>query len=141
MIGTWLGYYKFDSPRAQKIRSHDQTNFTLTVHTFDGRNFKGAVKDDVNSGGMKETGQIIGEVDGMNISFRKLMPVRVFIYPDGERKSENKKHPTLYYTGTFSDDKKEVKGLWKFKLHLVFIFGFIPIIYRPGKGTWSMTLQ
>jgi len=38
------------------------------------------------------------------------MPKTQLIYPNGEKKNLDKKHPTLYYTGTFSKDKREVNG-------------------------------
>jgi hypothetical protein len=141
MTGTWLGYYKYDNKHLQKASGFDKTCFTIIINAFDEKYFKGIVTDDVKSGGMEGTGRIIGEIEGEKISFRKLMPKRSTMYPNGERKYSDKEHPTLYYTGTFSKDKREINGEWKFKITIGLLFGFIPIPYRPGKGTWSMALQ
>ena len=141
MTGTWIGYYKYDNEQLQKASGFDKTYFTITIKSFDEKNFKGIVIEDIKSGGMKGTGEIIGVIDGEMISFKKFMPKKSLIYPNGEYKSLDKKHPTLYYTGRFSNEKREINGEWKFKITISLLFGFIPIPYRPGKGAWSMTLQ
>jgi|SRR5882724_1697981 len=141
MTGTWLNYYKYDKELLQKAIGFDKTNFTITILSFDENNFKGIVTDDIESGGMEGTGEIIGIVEGENISFEKLMPMRTLLYQNGKRKSLDKKHPTLYYTGVFSKDKKEITGRWKFKNKFVFLFGFIPTPFKSAKEIWSMRLQ
>lgn len=141
MTGTWLGYYKYHHEEIQKAIGFDKTYFTITINSFSRNNFKGTVTDDIKTGGMEGTGEIIGEIEGEKISFKKFMPSESLLYPNGEQKHSDKKHPTLYYTGTLSKDKREINGEWKFKITIGLLFGFIPIPYRPGKGTWSMTLQ
>ncbi|HEY5407385.1 MAG TPA: hypothetical protein VIJ92_09860 [Ginsengibacter sp.] len=141
MTGTWLGYYKYDNKNLQKSFGFDKTHFTIIINSFDQKCFKGNVTDDVKSGGMEDTGEIVGQIDGENISFKKLMPRKSIIYPNGELKYLDKKHPILFYRGKFSKDKREISGEWKFKITIGLLFGFIPFPYRPGKGTWSMTLQ
>ena len=141
MTGTWLGYYKYGNEKLQKAYGFDKTYFTITINSFDKGFFQGVVVDDIKSGGMEGTGEIIGQIEDDRISFKKFMPKKSLIYLNGEKRYLDKKHPALYYTGTFSKDKKEICGEWKFKITLGFLFGFIPIPYRPGKGTWSMALQ
>ena len=141
MTGTWLGYYKYDNEKLQKAYGVDKTYFTITINSFDKGFFQGIVVDDIKSGGMDGIGEIIGQIEDDKISFKKFMPKKSLIYLNGEKKYLDKKHPALYYTGTFSKDKKEISGEWKFKITLGFLFGFIPIPYRPGKGTWNMALQ
>jgi len=141
MTGIWLGYYKFDKEVFQKASGFDKTFFTITIQSFNDNNFKGIVIEDIKSGGMEGTGEIIGKIEVGKIFFKKFMPKRLTLYPNGERKYEDEKHPTLYYRGTFSKDKKEINGEWKFKIRIGLLFGFIPILHRPGKGSWSMTLQ
>lgn len=141
MIGTWLGYYKFDSERGQKLIGFDKTNFTLIINSFDGKNFRGTVNDDIETGGMKETGNIIGHINNENIFFKKFMPKLTVFYNDGTRETLDKKHLTLYYYGRISKDKKQYIGYWKFKVTIIFLYGFFPLPYRPGRGTWSMTLS
>ena len=136
-----MGYYKYDNEHLQKAMGFDKTNFTITIQSFDGKNFKGIVNDDIASGGMKETGEIIGMIEDEKVSFQKFMPRESLLYPTGERKTSDKKHPTLYYSGILSNDKKEITGQWKFKIRIGFLFGFIPIPYGSGKGTWTMRLQ
>jgi hypothetical protein len=141
MIGTWKGYYKYDDKAVQKSVGTDLTNFTIVIHSFDGRNFEGSVKDDVSSGGMEAEGQIIGEVENDIVTFRKLMPKSTFLYKDGTRKNVDKKHPTIYYTGMISSDKLHVDGKWKIKRQIMFLFGLVPFPVKPSPGTWSMRLQ
>lgn len=141
MIGTWHGYYKYDNIDDQKASGFEKTFFTITISTFSRNEFKGTVVDDVKTGGMEGTGQIIGTVDGQTITFKKFMPKKSILYPNGEQKYSEKKHPTLYYEGKLSSDEKEINGNWKFKTSVYFLFGFIPIPYRPGSGTWKMALQ
>jgi len=141
MTGTWLGYYKYDNELHQKTIGFDKTNFTIIIQSFDGKNFKGIVNDDITTGGMKETGDIVGSVEGEKLSFQKFMPRETLFNPNGERITSDKKHRTLYYSGILSNDKKEITGQWKFKIKIGFLFGLIPIPYRGGKGTWSMKLQ
>lgn len=141
MTGTWVGYYQYDNPDHQKAIGFDKTFFTITIKSFDGKYFTGIVNDDVKSGGMEGSGEIVGEINEGSIHFKKLMPRESLIYPKGEIKDSDRKHPTLYYTGVISKDKKEISGVWKFKITIGLLFGFLPIPYRPGKGTWSMTLQ
>ncbi|RZJ52808.1 MAG: hypothetical protein EOO44_10670 [Flavobacterium sp.] len=141
MKGNWEGYYKFDNKNIQASIGFEKTNFKIEISKFDGINFYGKVNDDVYTGGMKETGDIIGKVNKDKISFRKLMPKNDVVFPDGEREVYDRKHPVLYYIGVFSDDKKEINGKWFFKRKLYFIYGIFPMFFRPRKGTWSMKLS
>lgn len=140
MKGTWTGYYRYNSKLTRKNTGFEKTGFTIHIETFDGTGFEGIVNDDVSTGGMKETGKIIGYVKNDTVHFRKLMPRSRMINPDGTRSEFDKKHKVLYYTGVLSKDKTAISGKWKFKNTIGFLFGFIPIPYSPGCGTWSMTL-
>jgi len=140
MVGTWKGHYKYHNQKARQITGFDQTNFTILIHSFDGKHFRGTVTDDLNSGGMEGEGQITGEMNNIKISFRKLMPRRTVLFKDG-KKVLDRKHPTLYYTGTISQDKKKVVGNWKIKWQIFFLFGIIPFPFKPTTGTWEMNLQ
>ncbi|MXN89655.1 hypothetical protein GR160_00300 [Flavobacterium sp. Sd200] len=141
MQGTWKGYYRYEKETIRDIVGFEQTNYTITITSFNGKNFEGIVNDDIETGGMEGTGKIIGTLIDNKITFEKFMPkASVIINTDGELKKTNKKHKTLYYSGKISDTKKEIMGTWRFNLSLILLFGFIPIIYRPGKGTWSMKL-
>jgi hypothetical protein len=141
MIGTWTGYYKYDKKVPQTMVRHDQTNFTIIIQSFDGKFFKGIVKDDLSTGGMEGEGQIIGQVENGKVSFKKLMPRRTLVYRDGTRKVTNEKHPAIHYKGTVSPDRRKMEGKWEIKRRIAFLFGLIPFPYKPPPGTWSMTLQ
>lgn len=142
MIGNWLGFYQYNRQDIQKIIGFEKTGFTIVIDFFDGEHFKGTVQDDVNTGGMKEMGIIIGSVDNNKVIFKKLMPKRDFIIDDkGSRQITDKKHPTLYYSGTFSMDKNQISGQWKFGYTIGLLWGFIPIPFRPAKGIWNMKLE
>jgi hypothetical protein len=141
MIGNWKGYYKFDNEMIQKAMGFEKTNFNIVIESFENDNFTGKVNDDVATGGMKETGNVVGKVKNDQVRFRKFMPLNCQILQNGERIMVDRKHPTLYYEGTFSKDKTEISGKWFFKRKVAFLYGFLPILYSPGKGTWSMTLS
>lgn len=141
MTGTWQGYYQYNNQFQQKAVGFDKTFFTITINAFDGNKFSGIVNDDIKSGGMEGTGEITGEIKDGQVHFQKFMPREQMLYPNGEHVYSDKKHPTLYYTGSFSADKKMLSGEWKFKKSFVYLFGLIPLPYRGGRGTWSMSLQ
>jgi hypothetical protein len=141
MTGTWKGYYKYDNKILQKASGFDKTFFTIIVKSSDESSFEGNVIDDINTGGMQGTGDIIGKIDGEKITFKKLMPRKSTIDLKGQKNDSDGIHPTIYYSGIFSENRREINGEWKFKITIGFLFGFIPIPYRPGKGTWSMALQ
>ncbi len=141
MIGNWLGFYRYNNKHIQKIKGFDKTYFSLTINSFDGNNFKGTVTDDTSTGGMEGTGEVIGNIENEKIFFRKFMHKKTFIIDTkGTRKISDVPHPTLYYSGTFTPDKMEINGDWKFNYTIGFLFGFIPIPYRPAKGTWNIHL-
>lgn len=139
MTGKWLGFYQYNHQEAQRLNGFERTFFIINIQSFDGENFKGTVQDDVDTGGMKEEGIVEGYVEGNNVFFIKLMPVHGVLNNGSQRLIKKKeKHPTLYYTGTFSNDKKELTGQWKFRYSIFLLWGFIPVPYRPGKGEWGM---
>ena len=141
MLGNWKGYYRFDNERIQKVIGYNETEFEIVIDKFDGKEFFGKVNDDEKTGGMQDTGEIIGRLENNEVYFKKLMPRNCSIALNGERVYSEKKHPTLYYSGLLSDDGKKIEGKWKFKRQLGFIFYIIPIIYNPGNGTWRMELK
>ncbi|WP_281231067.1 hypothetical protein [Flavobacterium gelatinilyticum] len=138
MTGNWNGYYKFDNEIIQNAMGFEKTNFTIVIENCEGADFQGKVNDDVSTGGMKETGNVIGKVRNNVIKFQKFMPKNCTIDGSGNRETLDKKHPTLYYEGTFSQDKSEAGGKWYFKRKIGFRYGFLPVLYSPGRGTWRM---
>ncbi|MCA0399084.1 MAG: hypothetical protein LCH51_16930 [Bacteroidetes bacterium] len=141
MKGTWIGSYKYDEGEAQKAIGFEKTYFTIIIHTFNGKEFEGSVTDDKESGGMEGEGKIVGEIKNNTVSFQKQMPIATFAFKNGSRKIMDRRHPALYYSGTISQDGKEMKGIWKFRTQIAFLFGIIPFPYIPHKGTWNMKLQ
>lgn len=142
MIGTWKGNYKYNNKVVQKIIGFDNTGFTIRIDKFDGENFEGIVNDDTETGGMKDSGKIIGTVKNNKIQFKKFMPKnRIIVSAIETRTVPEKKHPTLYYYGTFSKDKNQISGNWKFKRKFTLLFGFIPFLFSPGNGTWKMEIS
>ncbi|KGO93534.1 hypothetical protein [Flavobacterium subsaxonicum] len=140
MKGTWQGYYKHNNLKVQKIRKFAQTNFTIVIQSFDGKNFGGNVTDDLATGGMQGIGYIIGTLNNTAIAFEKLMPIATILTQDGSTQQQDKPHSPLYYKGTLSADGTTAAGTWKFKNKIVMLFGIIPIPYCPGRGVWQMEL-
>lgn len=141
MKGTWIGFYKYDKESAQKTIGFEKTPFTMIIHTFDGKEFEGFVTDDIENGGMEGEGKIVGHILNNAVAFQKHMPKATIAFRDGSRKIMNRKHPTIYYSGTISQDGKEMTGNWKFKTQIAFLFGIIPFPYNPNRGSWAMRLQ
>jgi hypothetical protein len=141
MIGSWSGQYQYDNPKLQKAIGSEKTYFTITINHFDGSLFSGIVTDDIESGGMEGVGRIEGNIINEKVSFKKLMPKRVFIYKNGRRSVTSQKHPTIYYTGILTSNKTHIEGSWKINPQFVFLFGFIPIPTRSVTGKWQMQIS
>lgn len=140
MTGTWKGYYKYNSEWAEEATGFEKTGFTITIDSFDGTTFQGTVNDDTATGGMEGTGKIMGSLNGAIISFRKFMPEGSLLDADGKHIYTGKKHDTLYYSGKLLKEGQFV-GRWKFRVKITLFFGFVPMPYSPGSGTWYMTKQ
>jgi hypothetical protein len=141
MRGTWQGYYTYNNPKMRKHVGFEKTYFTIEIHSFDGITFGGNVTEDLANGGMPGTGYVIGTLNNLSLTFQKLMPMySAIVIKNGARRKEDKQHNTLYYKGILSADGKTASGTWKFKRVIILVFGFIPVPYNPGSGTWSMQL-
>jgi len=138
--GIWKGQYKYDDKLHQKLKGIDSTNFEIIVTSTANERFNGTVQDDLATGGTEGIGEIVGKVSGDKIEFIKQMPVMTLVVDKkGTRKTFNKKQRKIYYTGTFSDDRKIISGEWKFKFGFIWI-GIIPIPVQATKGIWTMRL-
>ena len=70
----------------------------------------------------KQIGEVIGQVNGDKVVFVKKMPIMtLLVNKKGTRKTYNKKHRPIYYTGEFSSDKQSVTGTWRFKLGFIWL--------------------
>ena len=141
MIGKWVGWYEFDDVRVQLLTASFRSGYTISIDKFDGKFFSGSVVDDANTSIMHEVGKIEGSLKGEKVFFDKRMPITYKLDPKGNYIRENKPHPTIYYQGTLDKYQMMIKGSWFFKRKLVLIFGFIPFLFRPGKGIWEMKLE
>jgi hypothetical protein len=139
--GNWSGYYSFLDPEINKIRGFDKTKFDIEIITVKDNKFTGKVQDDLTTGGTEGIGEIIGQINGDKVEFVKKMPVMTLLIDrKGTRKTYNKKHRPIYYTGQLSSDKQTVTGTWRFKFGFVWL-GIIPVPVRPSKGSWTMTFK
>jgi len=139
--GHWAGQYKFDKEVHQKMTGFDSTNFDIEITSVDNNNFIGKVQDDLTTGGTEGVGEIVGKISGDKIAFVKQMPIlTVMIDKNGTRKTFNKRHKKIYYSGTFSRDKTTIKGKWKFKFGFIWV-GLIPFPVLPSYGTWTMKFK
>lgn len=140
-IGKWLGWYTFDNSAFNLARGFDKTSFEIEILTIDQGKFAGKVQDVLSTGGTEGVGDIIGEVNGDNVRFVKRMPVMtLLIGKEAKRKTLNRKHRPIYYSGKFSDDKKSISGQWRFKFG-IFFYGILPVLAMPTKGTWVVELK
>jgi len=139
--GHWIGQYKYDKAIHQEMNGFERTNFEIEITKVDNNHFTGIVRDDLSTGGTEGIGEITGKISGNRIEFIKQMPVMTLLLDkDLPRKTLNKKHPKIYYRGTFSVDGLSIAGQWRFKIGLTW-FGFIPVLLHPTKGTWTMSLK
>jgi hypothetical protein len=139
--GNWSGYYSFFDPAMNKIRGFEKTNFDIQILTIKDNKFTGKIQDDLATGGTEGVGEIIGQINGDKVEFVKKMPVlTLLVDKNGTRKTYNKKHRPIYYTGQVSSDKQTVTGTWKFKFGFVWL-GIIPVPVRASKGNWTMTFK
>lgn len=141
MQKKWKGSYKYDSQKAQRLIGHPRTFFTIEMEIFENDTLKGTVKDDPKTGGMDGMGEISGEIYKDSIYFEKQMPHNAILdFRQGRRVFPDKKHPVIIYLGQLKSENK-YQGTWNFEKKWAFLFGFIPIKYSPGKGTWEMELE
>ena len=137
-IGQWTGHYSFADEKVNKIRGFEKTFFEIEILAVSENTFTGKVQDDLNTGGTEGVGEILGKIMGDRIDFVKSMPVMTLLIDrKGTRKTYNKKHRPIYYTGQFSGDGLTVSGSWRFKFGFVWI-GVIPVPIIPSKGIWTM---
>ena len=139
-VGHWIGEYKFDKELHQRMTGFDSTNFEIEITNVENGNFFGKVQDDLTTGGTEGIGEIKGKITGDIIEFVKQMPVMTLLVDkNGTRKTLNKKHRKIFYSGSFSSDRKSISGQWRFKFGFI-CFGLFPIPILPTKGTWTMKL-
>lgn len=134
LTGIWKGYYQYENKRLPESYATRNTEFTIEITSFDGRNFEGKVYDDLESGGTRGIGIIEGKIKDNKIRFVKKMPVSTVVYPDGRVVEEDKPHRNIYYEGSFENNV--FKGIWRFKFGIEFRRGIL--VYPPSKGTWQM---
>ena len=139
--GYWTGSYTFQNKQHQFMLRHEQTNFEIIIQTSEQDLFTGIVQDDLSTGGTAGIGEIKGKVRGDKIEFTKQMPIMTLLIDrKGTRKTINKKHRKIYYSGTFSQDKKSLSGEWKFKFGFIWM-GIFPVPIIPTNGNWTMQLN
>lgn len=137
--GQWTGNYSFDNDKISKARGFEKTFFEIEILSVSDKMFTGEIQDDLTTGGTEGIGEILGKITGNGIDFVKLMPVlTLLVGKNGTRKTYNKKHRPIYYTGQFSSDGQTVGGTWRFKFGFIWI-GIFPVPIMPCKGIWSMT--
>lgn len=138
MIGIYRGYYRYSSKKVQKAIGFEKTDFIIKVTFFDGETFSGTVKDDVETGGMKEEGFLKGKIIKNQISFEKYMPkhYELNIFTNGH-KIKDDIHPTIFYSGSALDENC-FSGQWKIRRNYKFLLGLFSVALNLGTGTWRM---
>ena len=136
MIGHWTGAYTGMNRNLTVTTNLDSIPFELYVESFEKDKFNGFIEDHIfhliDKFGMQ------GNTAGDRVNFLKYKAINQGAGNDFVTTDMDKNGPVILYNGQFNNDRTEVTGEWKFKLKIVFLFGFIPIPFRRGKGTWSM---
>lgn len=135
MKGNWTGTYQYLSKRIPEEFRNRETKFKIEIMEFDGCHFSGTVQDDLETGGMKGVGKIVGKVKNGIVEFVKEMPIQSVYMPDGSKIEEDKPHRKIYYSGHILNN--QIEGVWRFK----FGFGKVNnrlVIFPRSKGTWQL---
>lgn len=136
--GCWIGQYQYANPELQKGTGFESTNFEIEILTIADNSFSGKVQDDLSTGGTEGIGEIKGKVFDNKIEFVKQMPLMTLIVDKkGTRKTFDRKHRKIYYSGLFSEDRKSICGQWRFKFGIIWL-GIFPLPVLPVKGSWTM---
>jgi hypothetical protein len=139
MLGTWKGTYTYDIPEEYRDERTQKVEFEIVINSVNKNQFIGTVEDNLSTGGTPGIGNINGSFNDYELLFEKNMPIHARIENDGSHTiDENKKHPTIIYSGEFSRSKKIIKGTWRFKKKVLVWKGIIPLWILPGTGTFSM---
>ena len=110
-LGQWAGHYSFMDEKINKIRGFEKTFFEIEILSVNNNEFAGKIQDDLTTGGTEGIGQVSGKIVGDRIDFVKLMPVMTWIVDrEGTRKTLNRKHSPIYYSGQFSSDGQTFRG-------------------------------
>lgn len=135
MVGNWTGTYKYLGKRIPEEIRCRETKFKIEIIEFNGNYFYGTVQDDLETGGMKGIGKIVGNVKNGILEFVKEMPIQSVYMPDGSKIEEGKPHRKIYYSGKIIGD--QIEGIWKFKFGIGKVNNRL-VIFPRSKGTWRM---
>ena len=114
-------------------------DFDLEIVASENGSFIGIVQDNIEMGGTPGVGQIIGRENNDLIVFEKNMPIEAMHFQNGDQKvNKNKKHPTIVYSGNLGQDRRTLRGNWKFKKSKIMWVGLLPWWYDLGSGTFNM---
>jgi len=137
--GIWNGHYDYGERIRKRVSRLTSTKFTIEIIETADRRFTGTVQDDLTTGGTEGIGKIEGTINSNKIKFIKRMPVMTLIVDkNGARKVLKKRHPSIYYSGIFSADKRIVTGEWHFKARILWM-GYFPRFVTRQSGTWTMS--
>lgn len=130
LTGTWVGEYRYGPVYGEDL---DAVPFRLSC-TQHGSRLLGYVRDEVAAGGFPERGRIQGSIQGLGLSFRKVMPVTYVFDEEGAsvrledflrdqwsaeldaeaEQIEIRTSPhVITYEGAVEPGSFEVKGIWQ----------------------------
>lgn len=136
MIGHWTGAYTGMNKNLIVTTNLDSIPFEFFVESFEKDKFNGFIEDRIFH--LTDKFGMHGNIKGNSVEFKKYKTPNQGAGNDFITTEIDKNVPVILYSGKFNEDRTEVKGEWKFKLEIIFLFGFIPIPKRRSKGTWSM---
>jgi hypothetical protein len=141
MIGSYKGFYRYNSSRVRKLIGYELTYFNIVIDFCNGKEFTGTVLDDEKTGGMKEQGLINGKLEGSKITFEKYMPRHYTVdFKNNHQEELNDIHPTIMYYGSATKNFG-YKGTWKIPTSYKVLWGTITLKSNIGSGTWEMQKQ
>lgn len=107
LLGKWQGEYAYD----EEVDLPGPVEFEFEVHTSENGDFRGTIKDDESTGGMKDTALAVGKIQGNQISFYKEYPRTRLRFPEGELSIERSYQ--VHYKGSLDAEKQILSGTWK----------------------------
>jgi hypothetical protein len=128
----WQGSYAYDAEYIFEIERPPVMFTMIWQFGWFGR-FFGSVNDSHESA-MPETGKINGRFKNNVVNFTKQMPIETYLNSVGEIVRTNRRHPPIYYHGSFDPDIRELVGGWYIVPKRDTVTGFE---YPGCKGTWN----
>lgn len=136
MVGRWTGTYTGMNKNLTVPTDFDSIPFELYIESFEKEKFNGFIEDRIFH--LTDKFGIQGTIKNDKINFQKYKTINQGSGNEFVTTEMDKDGPVILYKGQLNKERTEISGEWKFRVKIILLFGFIPIPFRRGKGTWNM---